>query len=279
MWFAGRRLLIVTKHHKEKVIAPVLEKDLGVTCFVGDAFDTDTLGTFTGETERIDDPVTTARKKCFKGMELYNCDLAVANEGSFGSHPTIFFATADDEVMVLIDTKNNLEIKVRHITTNTNFNGQEITSMRQLRQFAKKVQFPSHGIILRKAEGDITEMVKGINTWKELEEQYKRLKLLTDTIFAETDMRAMYNPTRMHVIETTAKKLADKAKSFCPQCNTPGFGVTDVVQGLPCSFCGFPTRSTLSHIYTCQKCSYTAEEKFPHLKTTEDPAYCDVCNP
>jgi hypothetical protein len=26
-----------------------------------------------------------------------NCDLGVASEGSFGSHPSIFIASADDE--------------------------------------------------------------------------------------------------------------------------------------------------------------------------------------
>ena len=32
--FKGRNLLIATKHEKEKVIAPILEKELGVKCFV-----------------------------------------------------------------------------------------------------------------------------------------------------------------------------------------------------------------------------------------------------
>jgi hypothetical protein len=48
--FKNRRLLIATKHEKEKVIA-LLEKN-GVICFVNENFDTDLLGTFTGEIER-----------------------------------------------------------------------------------------------------------------------------------------------------------------------------------------------------------------------------------
>ena len=81
--FNGRRLLIVTKHQKEKVIAPLLEKELGVKCMVTENFDTDVLGTFTGEIERVHDPVTTARNKCHMAMELSDCDLAIASEGSF----------------------------------------------------------------------------------------------------------------------------------------------------------------------------------------------------
>jgi hypothetical protein len=61
--FKGRSLLIATKHKKEEVIAPIFERELGVKCFVSADFDTDELGTFSGEIERKFDPITTARKK------------------------------------------------------------------------------------------------------------------------------------------------------------------------------------------------------------------------
>ncbi|WP_229359370.1 hypothetical protein [Flectobacillus major] len=54
--FQGRRLLIATKHQKQKVIAPILEKELGVVCVVLPELDTDKLGTFTGEVNRKDNP-------------------------------------------------------------------------------------------------------------------------------------------------------------------------------------------------------------------------------
>lgn len=63
--FKGRNLLIATKHEKEKVIAPILEKELGVKCFVVTNLDTDEFGTFTGEIDRKDDPITTAKKNVF----------------------------------------------------------------------------------------------------------------------------------------------------------------------------------------------------------------------
>jgi hypothetical protein len=100
--FKGRNLIIATKHSKEKVIAPIVEKELGVKCFVSLDLDTDLLGTFTGEIERKDDPVTSARNKCLMSMELTNCDLAIASEGSFGPHPTLYFIPADDEILVFV---------------------------------------------------------------------------------------------------------------------------------------------------------------------------------
>jgi hypothetical protein len=94
--FQNRKIIIATKHEKEQVIAPILEKELGVNCFVDETFDTDALGTFTGEIERELDPISTVREKCLRAMKANNCDLGIASEGSFGAHPSMFFINADD---------------------------------------------------------------------------------------------------------------------------------------------------------------------------------------
>ena len=101
--FVGRKLIIATKHKKENVIAPLFRKAFEVECFVDPFFDTDSLGTFTGEIERKEDPVTTLRQKCLLAMESNGCDLGIASEGSFGPHPSFFFMPSDDELMIFID--------------------------------------------------------------------------------------------------------------------------------------------------------------------------------
>ena len=277
--FKGRNLLIATKHEKEKVIAPILEKELGVKCFLTSELDTDELGTFTGEVERKEDAIATARKKCLMAMELANCDLAIASEGSFGSHPTIFFAHADEEFLLFLDKKNNLEISARELSLETNFNGLEIKTEKELQEFAADANFPSHGLILRKSKADLGDIVKGITTEEQLNQAFTALILQYGTAYVETDMRAMYNPTRMKVIEKATVKLMEKIKSLCPKCETPGFGIVDRKEGLPCEQCHFPTRSTLSYLYSCQKCNFTKEDKYPNGKQFEDPMYCDFCNP
>ena len=277
--FKNRRLVIATKHEKEKIIAPLLENALGVLCFVQEDFDTDELGTFTGEIERELDPIATARQKCLMAMKLSNCDLGIASEGSFGAHPSIFFAPADDEFLIFIDAKNNLEIIARELSMETNFNGSEIANQAALLEFAELVKFPSHGLILRKSKTDNSTIIKGISEVNQLKEAFKKLIEDVDSIYAETDMRAMYNPSRMAVIELATKKLVDRINSFCPQCSTPGFGITTVKKGLKCSWCALPTNSTLSFIHSCEKCNFTKEELHPHKKTTEDPMYCNYCNP
>ena len=134
--FSGRTLLVATKHEKEKVIAPILERDLGLKCIISSVFNTDELGTFMGEVERRHDPITTARKKCLLAMELANCDMAIANEGSFGPHPSFYLLPADDEFLFFKDKKNDLEIIVRELSTQANFNAREIKSENELRDFA-----------------------------------------------------------------------------------------------------------------------------------------------
>jgi hypothetical protein len=277
--FKNRNLVIATKHGKELVIAPILEKELGVKCFLPLNFDSDELGTFTGEIEREDDPITTARKKCLKAMELTNSDLAVASEGSFGPHPTLFFINADDEFLLFIDKKNGLEIIARELNTETNFKGALINSEKQLLEFANVVSFPSHGIIIRDAQEGFKEIEKGITDWELLKNTFDYFLKKHNQAYLETDMRALYNPSRMKVIEIAATKLATKINSLCPICKTPGFSISDLKKGLPCSSCNFPTKSTLYAIYTCKNCSYSVQEKFPNKKLTEDPMFCDVCNP
>ena len=277
--FEGRKLVIATKHKKELVIANHIEQALGVKCLTIENFDTDILGTFSGEVERASDPVATARTKCYMAMELAECDMAIASEGSFGPHPYMFFAHANEEILMFVDKKNDLEITVRELSLETNFSGENITTEEQLKDFAEKTKFPSHGLIIRKSKDGNEDIIKGITDWDILADGFKQLLAKYGVVYVETDMRAMYNPTRMSVIERTVQKLADKISLQCPECKTPGFGVTEVKQGLPCSLCGFKTRSVLSHLCTCKKCGYTAEEMYPHNKHTEDPMYCDICNP
>jgi hypothetical protein len=277
--FSNRNLLVATKHNKEQAIAPIIEEKLGVKCIVNPYLDTDLLGTFTGEIKRQEDAITTARKKCMMAMQMSNCDLAIASEGSFGPHPTLFFVPANEEVLIFIDLKNKLEIVAREISTNTNFNASEIKTATELKRFAEAALFPTHALILRKSKDDYSLISKGITDWKKLLETFTRLKQTAHTVYVETDMRAMYNPTRMKVIASATEKLIQKIESKCPNCNTPGIDISDIIKGLPCELCSAPTNSTLAYIFKCSKCNFTRKEKYPHNKQFEEARFCNFCNP
>ncbi|WFE69222.1 hypothetical protein P8S54_02670 [Thiomicrospira sp. R3] len=278
--FRGRRLVIATQHQKEQVLAPVLSQGLGVDCLVINDLDTDQLGTFSGEVARADDPLTTLRKKCDLALAAAGVDLVVASEGSFGPHPTMYFVPADDELVMFKDTRYNIELIGRCLSLDTNFAGQEIESWSAMLAFATQVRFPSHGLILRPSASQYQPIFKGISCEQALRAAFESLQAQSPgLVYAETDMRAMYNPTRMQVIAQAAQQLVTKAQSCCPQCAMPGFDVIRVNKGLPCEACAMPTESVRSYTYGCQHCHYQQEQLFPHGKEFEDPRYCQYCNP
>ena len=278
-FFEGRTLVIASMHRKEEVLKPLLEQGLGITVQVAEGLNTDLLGTFSGEVARLADPLSTARKKCELALDLSGCDLALASEGSFGPHPAAFFLPANEEWLLLVDRKNKLEIHTRHLSLETNFSGQEFHSIEELEAFASKVGFPSHGLILRKSKEELAGMHKGITDPTLLRKAAVQLLESQKSGYVETDMRAMFNPSRMQIIGETAQLLLQKLNSHCPSCQFPGFSVTSAEPGLPCSLCGTPSSAALAHLLVCSHCQYEAKVSFPHGKKTEDPQYCQVCNP
>lgn len=278
-FFNGRKLIIATKHLKEKVILPLVKANMQVEVFVPSDYDTDKFGTFSGEIARTTNALEAVRKKCLDAMNHYGYDLGIASEGSFGPHPSLFFAQADDELLILIDQKNNLEIIARAVSLETNFSGEKIQSYEQLIEFAKQVHFPSHGLLLKDGENQFSKIHKDILDWEQLKLSYDSLTEHSKEIWAETDMRAHRNPTRMQIIEQATQKLIKKVASLCPNCQTPGYDVREVVKGLPCNWCKSPTSSTLALRYACQKCSHTTLEEYPNGKKYESPEFCSNCNP
>lgn len=278
-FFEGRQLVIASMHQKEQVLKPLLEAGLKVTVSVAIGLNTDLLGTFSGEVARIADPLTTARKKCELALDLTGCDLVLASEGSFGAHPSAFFLPANEEWLLLIDRKHQLEIHARHLSTATNFAGQAFSSLEELESFTSKVGFPSHGLILRRSKDELEGLLKGITDPDQLRTAALQLLETQGSGFVETDMRAMFNPSRMQVIQETAQLLIQKLNSYCPSCQLPGFAVTAAEPGLPCSLCGTPSSTALAHLLVCSHCLHQEKVLFPHGGKTEDPQYCQVCNP
>jgi hypothetical protein len=275
--FEGRKVWIASKHQKENVIAPVLESILNVACHVKQ-IDTDTLGTFSGEVERELSPIACARKKCEIASEQNEEDLFLASEGSFGPDPQLFFSYCNEELLVLIDKKNDAEWHATHRSTATNFNAKSCTSLDEVLAFCNEVGFPEHAIILRKDRSENDEIFKGIQNEDFLKEIVSMLLDKYNSLYIETDMRALFNPTRMKNIEIVAQKLCDQLLNVCPSCNFPGFSIHKFIPGLPCSYCGLPTKSIKTGIFSCQKCAFT-EELLNDSRILEDPMYCDFCNP
>ncbi len=281
--YAGSCIVLITKHAKSIAIAPVFLKKLKATV-TECVKDTDHFGTFSGEKIRAESALECARKKCEWAFEEGNdtVEYALANEGSFGPHPLIPFIPCNHEILYFIDRKRDFHLSVSHLSEKTNYRMEAVHSLEALQTFAQKVLFPSHALILRPDNRETkSPLFKGINSQKALEEAFKESlnHSTTGTVWVETDMRALFNPSRMKVIGELAATLAERLALQCPQCKTPGWGKIRLEKGLPCSWCNAETEVIKSEIFGCTKCHY--EEKMKrsdNLKET-DPSNCHSCNP
>ncbi|MCC5895207.1 MAG: hypothetical protein JJU16_07055 [Alkalibacterium sp.] len=281
--FTGREAVLATMHKKETVIAPILKQDLGIELIVPEGFNSDQFGTFTGETKRTGNQMEAARLKAEGAMALSGQTLSVSSEGSFGPHPMVPFLPFNREIVLLIDKENEIEISGIATTTETAFKHKVVSNYSEAHAFALSAGFPETGMVVKVSEGtkDPDAIFKGITTLQQLEESVDRalFKAENQSIFIETDVRALFNPKRMKNIEAATHDLVKNVLSLCPRCNWPGYSVTDVKKGLPCEWCTRPTRLTRSLQYECSKCGFGEEKVYPDGKEHADPGHCSYCNP
>jgi hypothetical protein len=281
--FTNRVALLATMHQKERVIAPILEQELGIKIIVPQDLNTDIFGTFTREVKRRGNQIEAARLKAEKALEITGEKLAIASEGSFAPHPSVPYLSCNREIVIFLDKKHDLEIIGEDFSTDTNHNYQVVQSVAEALNFAKKVGFPKHGLVVMFDESpkNNNEIIKGIITEEKLIDSVNFVlnNSLSGKVHLETDMRAMYNPTRMQNIEKATQDLLRKINSCCPNCSTPGFEITQRIKGLPCGLCYTPTLLTRAAIYECKKCGFSQEKLFPNGKEFADAAQCIYCNP
>ena len=265
-----------TKHDKAKLVTKHFNDILAMQVQEV-VVDTDIFGTFTGEIERVGTPLETAIKKARLGIETTGNPFAIASEGSVGQDPLFGFINANIETMVFID--DELEIQV-HETIKSN----EIvafttnTLKTDLGAFLKKADFPNHALIVKPQHG--TGAIKGVRTLQELEEAILKARdgSSDGEAIIESDLRAMSSPSRQKNISNVALKLVQRLSHLCPQCQTPGWGLTSFVRGVECSQCGDVSEEAIKQeILGCVKCEYTAFGAV--INVTLDPARCMSCNP
>lgn len=271
-------IIIATKHRKEQAIQKPFEEAFNASLYVPSDFDTDLFGSFTGEVPRALSALDTVIAKAQKAASEYGYDYTIASEGSFGPHPTIFFAPADREILCFIDVAQNIIITESAITTDTNYAQKEITREDEYETFLKNIQFGSHGVMVRSladnrilAKG-ITQLYALSSILAEAFKQYPQLRL-------ETDMRAMFNPTRMKVIHELTQKLIHRIKQICDACQAPGFGKKSVEGKLCCKECGCVTDLFQYQVLNCVNCSYQQRHPRPDGLIDASPNHCLNCNP
>ena len=277
--YAGLKASLLTQHGKEIIICPELlgTNDLEVTHVTG--YDTDRLGTFTRNIPRYGSQLDAARKKARVGMELAGTQIGIASEGAFSNDPFTGLLPWNYELVLLVDDIRNIEI-AGVFGGEAQSASKQVSSWAELTAFFAEAQFPTHQMVIRPDDEYHLECRKGIGTIESLREAYDWAQNLSKNgnVFVENDLRAHANPTRMANILKATKDLAQKMISLCPECDSPGFAITDSKRGLPCSHCTVPTNLPIANIWSCMKCGYKKEVAIAN-QTSADPSKCNYCNP
>lgn len=279
MLYHGEKVVLLTKHGKERVIKPLLEGETGCELVLEHRFDTDRLGTFSRQIKRRRSQMNTARLKIKKALKLSKLDIGIASEGSFGMHPSGLIPW-NIELVLLYDRKEKIEVYGVHQTSKTNFSDIYVDSYEDLLKFAKRIGFPEHYVILRPDHKQSKKIYKDIFSEETLKDVYDRCMSVSKTgkVFAETDMRAHANPTRMQSILKATEQMLLNLKRVCPICQAPGFMAIKAISGLACESCDMPTELTAKTLYQCQKCKHEKESTSPYGLRAPS-MYCHNCNP
>ncbi|MCR9130619.1 MAG: hypothetical protein NXI12_13965 [Alphaproteobacteria bacterium] len=275
--FAGQLALVATLHGKEAALAPALEA-LGFEVRVAEGLDTDRFGTFTGEVERTGSMLDAAREKARAAFALAGgADWVFASEGAFGSSGAIPILAEGKELILAWRPADGLEVTVLRPSFETNFAHLQDPDAPALDAFLERAGFPDHAVIV-KARGAV--LAKGVQDRAALERLIAQAEgPAKGPVRVETDMRAHLNPTRMGEIARAAEELAKRLASPCPSCAAPGFGLTRVERGLPCTACKTPTDRVIAEINACPGCGHEARMARADGLKAADPGECPACNP
>jgi hypothetical protein len=276
-------LFFVTKHHKEKA-ANFLESALDCKV-VPIRLDTDQLGTFTQETPRVLSPKECAKAKCQKAFKLleanYKEAFFVASEGTYGPHPDYPFVLCGEELVYFYDKAQNFELYESALFFDPVCQGDVFETFDELLERLKSWKFPEHALIVKPHHSNDHGIAKGLTHLAALKAAFDHAKnrSLDRKVWVSTDMRAHKNPTRMSHIQKLFEKLAVSLKSFCPNCQVPGFTKSSHSGFLSCMACQGPTSLHLYEHFACRSCGFQEmKPRHDNLKLA-DPRFCYVCNP
>ena len=280
--YAGREICLTTRHGKERALARPFSLGLGASLALSPG-NTDLLGTFSGEVERLENAFRTCRRKALMGLEQSGLRLGLASEASFGPHPEVPMLAVGQELVLFIDLDRGLHVLEQRLDWRTNYCQKLLEPDEDPSIWLKQVGFPSHAVIARPADA-----TPGRWDWhKDLSSAAALVEALAacrradyrGQVWLEADMRAHRNPTRMRSIRRVGVALARRLATPCPSCMAPGWGLLDKRPGLPCVVCGTATEQTAAEIWGCVACGHQEERPRRDGRSAADPGDCPWCNP
>lgn len=265
-----QKLQLIQSHFRESLLLEVVELPL----------DTDLLGTFSGEIERVSTPRETAIKKAKLGMQATGMALGIASEGSIGPNPSVPWIQSDFELMVFVDAERDLVITETFLSHEIIAASIEVSPEDLLEPFLAKADFPHHALMAKPVDSEAPLIYKGITSLVLLRSAIADCATNSKINKAklQSDLRAMYSPSRQLNIEKVGQLLVKRIAALCPACGTPGWGRTDYLYGVLCSDCGLENSEIArEEILGCTLCDFTVTGRT--INSSIDPRRCNFCNP
>lgn len=279
--FAGRVAALATMHGKEAILAPVLERELGLRVVVPGGLDTDRFGTFSGERPRLGDQRRAAHAKAEAGLRLVpEATIAVASEGSFGPHPSLAWLGSGFEIVLLVDALRGVTIAGEDLTLDTDYEARIVTTADEAVAALRGVD-PGSAVTISAADARAPIVgglaFKGLRDDGAVAAAVARVREAATHAWVATDVRAHENARRRASIRRAADDLVRRCRSACPRCAAPGFWRDRLAGALPCADCGAPTARPAIEIRRCVACAY--EDERAAGSRTAPARDCARCNP
>lgn len=216
----GPPVLIATMHGKEAVLAPQLSA-LGFQVLLPIGYDTDALGTFSGDVRRPGTAFEAALEKARRACDATGVTRAVSSEGTYRPCQTLFPGMRNAELLAFVDRESGLEI-VEYLTDlPTRFVKGRVpadVSAPAVKALLKEVGWPEIRVLVVPTDpgnGTQPELVfKGIADEQALAQALEECARHSADghVHVETDLRAHMNPTRMASIAKVGMLLADRLR-------------------------------------------------------------------
>lgn len=217
----GLPVLIATMHGKEAVLAPPLA-DLGFQVLLPLDYDTDMLGTFSGDVRRPGTAIEAALEKARRACIATGVPRAISSEGSYRPCQTLFPGARNVEILAFVDMESGQEIVEYEINVPTrfvmgrvpaDFSSPEVQALLlamgwpEVRALVVP-QDPGHGKVLPEW------VFKGVDNAPALMEAMRVCATHSGDgwVHLESDLRAHMNPTRMASVARVGELLAQRLR-------------------------------------------------------------------
>lgn len=213
----GPEVLIATMHGKEVVLGPVLA-ELGFQVLLPIGYDTDALGTFSGDIRRPGTAFDAALEKARRACDATGVARAVSSEGTYRPSQTLFPGARNAELLAFVDRETGFEC-VEYVTdTPTRFDKGRVPpdiSAPEVRTLLALIGWPQTKVLVVPNDPGVGVVMpewvfKGIGDEQALAEAFEACAQHSADgwVHLETDLRAHMNPSRMTSIAQVGERLS-----------------------------------------------------------------------